>query len=360
MTTSTEYANKIIIHFGMHKTGTTSIQMSLYKNFLDKNFHYVNLGKANPSNLLIAAFKRNPVRNIFFRKNGINVEEIVKIGNKTKLLLKRELTYALNNEKIPIICCENISLFDQEELLEFVTFIKSYYSNLQFYGYIRSPKGFIDSILQQNIKTSMKVNFNVLNRKYPRFRRRFDFYDNLDSSVKVHFRKFDPTKFPQGCVVRDFCMQIGVDISKVRIRNANEGLSLPAIQLLYAYKKFGPGHGVGNAAVRENNALNRAVSALEGPKLRLHSELIEPIIAANRKDVAWMEGRLGESLQEDLRAHDSDAIRSEADLLTFRPEAISWLREQLASKFAPTHNGIISPKEAADYMHLLRLKLAAR
>src|SRR5690606_27887151 len=88
----------------------------------------------------------------------------------------------------------------------------------------------------------------------------------------------------------------------------------------------------------------------------LHSSLVAPVLAEQRKDIEWMEARLGASLAEDLAAHDDVAIHSEEELLRFTPESLQWLAEQLDEDHAQTE---MSPTEVADRMHQLRVRLAA-
>ncbi len=71
------------------------------------------------------------------------------------------------------------------------------------------------------------------------------------------------------------------------------------------------------------------VRKLEGPRLRLHSSVIQPALEEKRLEVAWMEQRMGVSLEEDLTLHDSAAIRSEEELLRVALDARRWLCEQL-------------------------------
>ena len=50
---------EIIIHIGMHKTGSSSIQQTLHKYMNDKRFTYVDLGHANHSRQISSLFEKN-------------------------------------------------------------------------------------------------------------------------------------------------------------------------------------------------------------------------------------------------------------------------------------------------------------
>ena len=44
-----------VFHFGMHKTGSSSIQNSLYHGLGDPAFHYADLGQPNASARIVTA-----------------------------------------------------------------------------------------------------------------------------------------------------------------------------------------------------------------------------------------------------------------------------------------------------------------
>ena len=134
--------------------------------------------------------------------------------------------------------------------------------------------------------------------------------------------KFAPSAFPGNDVVRDFCSRMGIDIREDRIQRVNESLTRPAISILYAYRRFGQGHGVGTGAMRENHALVEAARTVEGAKLRFANSAVEPVLEANADDLAWIEERLGEEALLGHLAADEGGVRTEDDLLEIEEGAL--------------------------------------
>src|SRR5690606_25954224 len=91
-----------------------------------------------------------------------------------------------------------------------------------------------------------------------------------------------------------------------------------------------------------------------GGSFRLSPDLTRPILERERADIAWMEARLGETLQENLEDHRPGDVRSEADLLRPDPEIVARLRA-LLGKAVPAGVTGQTPEEVAMLVHAVRL-----
>ena len=80
----------VILHIGMAKTATTSIQTGL-KGFTDGETRYARLGSSNHSIPLITAFRKDPSRHLYYVKRGIDQATVKKIGIEIRENLLREL-----------------------------------------------------------------------------------------------------------------------------------------------------------------------------------------------------------------------------------------------------------------------------
>lgn len=345
-----------IIHFGMHKTGSSSIQQSLAERLDDSKFRYLSLGSSNSSGSIAVGFRRNPENYHGSKKRGSTREDL----RLERQAIHRNLTAALTSndarKATPILSAEYVSVMKAGEFGDLCDFFGRHGYDVTAVGYVRSPKGFMESAFQQRLKGGYKA-FDVANM-YPDYRRNFEKFESVLGKERVRLWHFDTESFPGGCVVQDFCGKIGIRFRPQDVIRVNEGMSLPALSLLYAYRKFGPGYGVGATVIRENHLLNTKVAELRGPKLRFHSSLVAPVIEAEREDIAWMEQRLGTSLAEDLARDDGRAIRSEEELLTFAPESLQWLAEQLGPDYTARWRPDMSAQQVADWMHAMRVKLA--
>ena len=349
--------SKCILHFGMHKTGSTSIQESLWRNLDDPAFHYITFGEPNSNGKIATAFRNNPENDHYSKKRALTKKQV----NQRKAVYLNKLNDELKaaGNRTMILSSELISRpgFQYDELARLCEFIVSRGHPIMAVGYIRSPKSFMESMFQQKVKGGGQKNF-MLDGLYPEYRLRFEKFEQLIGRDNIHYWKFNPESFPNHCVVQDFCTRTGVSLRSAGIIKANDGLSLPALALLYSYRKLGPGYGSGPGAVADNHRLFNYLRKLPGPKLRFHSSLVEPIIDQHLDDIKWMEHRLGDSLEESLTKDDHQAISSEQEIFSHLPEATQWLVKQLGSEYKNRWNKEITPQQAAEWMHALRLKLA--
>ena len=350
---------KIILHFGMDKTGSTSIRASLARHLDDPRFHYVTPGgMENASRCLAAAFKNDPLDFHFFRNSGFGPADRPRLRRTALAELMAELERA--GDRTAIISAEAVSRFTAEELQRMHEFLSRISSEVVGFAYIRRPKEYMESSLQQQIKAFGTRNLNV-DSLAPDYRTRFEPFTRIFPAGSLHLHLFEPGSFEGGDVVLDFCSRLGIRFTGAKAIRTNEGISRWALAMLFAYRKYAPPAEPGRTTHRDNEALVRRMRKLTGPKLRLHSDIVMPALAQQRESIDWMARQLGCSMEEDLTAHDADAVRTEEQLLEFPQPALDWLGEQ----FPPQHPSrkARAPGEARKvgrWLHDLRGRLAAR
>lgn len=351
-----------IIHIGMPKTGTTSLQRTLSR--LDvPDWTYLKLA-AHVNNLTApfrAMFASNPERHHFFEKLGANQDEVRKKGRNWRGELKHYLENGRFNNLL--ISGEGISIIDDRGISRLKEFLSPYCDEIRIVAYVRPPMAFISSMLQQYIKNG-ETAFELEKRK-TNYRARFEKFDKHFGRENVHLWKFDSAHFTRGCLVADFCGRIGLSLPDGMVVRANESLSREALGLLLAYRKFGPGYGVGKTVRRENNTIIEALYRVPGVKFKLAKEVLDPVIEKLKIDIEWMEERLGESLTESVKPADTD-IRGEAELLQIGAgtgqefarsfEKVTGLD---VASFFPTE-GMIEPHAAATLLEMCRESLRTK
>lgn len=341
---------RCVIHFGMHKTGSSSIQESPFRYAENSpDWHYLHVGSANLSGAIATAFGDHPTQYHANRKRGLTEAEV----NARAQEIRSKLTAQLQASTKPglLLSAEDISGISHAGLLRLVDWLASQVDDIQAVGYIRAPGAYAASAFQQRVKGG-GVNQLQWGALIPRYRDRFEVFNQVLGRDRVQFWKFNPAAFPSGCVVRDFCNRLSIPLPETHIIRINEGLSKDAVCLLYAYHKYGLGYGVGPTVIRENRRLATLLAQLPGSKLQFATKALEPALQFRREQIDWMEARLGTSLEEPPVDHP-DAIHDETDLLRFSPESVRWLTEQLGIDFiaSPT------PEMVAEWIHALRLKL---
>jgi len=335
---------EIIVHVGMHKTGTTSIQRTLDKHLNDPHFVYVKLANPNHSRQIFTLFEERNHPSV----NVIGDQEVEEANNQTRNRLIE--SFQAHNNKKYIISGESIRGMSKDSLVNFKSFLSQYFQKITIVAYIRSPKAYMESAFQQIIKDG--TNHFDIDRIYPNYQKFQQFFD-VFGQENVKLWKFDPKHFPNNNVVLDFSQRLGMQIDPKKVINENESISKEALSLLYIYRKFGPGYGNNSTAGNENHRLIQALSHIQGHKVRFGPKLIKPILNKHKKDIDWMENILGESLNEHIVLSKHN-IREEKDLLAVSKESISKLKALIEKNNLTKNIQADTSEEIADLIQVLR------
>jgi len=350
---------KLFLHYGMSKTGSSSIQGSLYKKLHDRDFEYIDLGAASVNTHLITAFSEKARESHVIKMRGWPQDVIDQKGREVRALLRQSINRSTASNLILSAECLS-STFGESDLRRLKNFCDRIDVSSQAVGYVRRPKSFIESIFQQTLKAGPGRSLETCHKFYPNYQRRFARFDAVFGPENVHCWLFSPQQLYRGDVVSDFCKRTGIDLTMQRTVRQNDSLGLIAVSLLYIYRQYGEPFGVGPAAIRENQQLVAKLSEIGGPKFKLHSMLVQPVIEENYADISWMERRHNCVLREDLSAEDEFAVKVEDDFLRAAISALPWLEAQLQEY--DTTPGPVSDKPAyiARLMGSLRKSLRER
>jgi hypothetical protein len=340
-----------IIHIGMHKTGSSSIQRSL-TGFEDERFVYAPIGKEDNHSIPICTlFVGNRERHVAHKSNMRDMADVAAYRARVRAGL--ESAIERTQERALIISGEDISSLSRPDLDELHRYFDSHFDRIDIVAYVRSPAGFMSSAFQQRVKG--RLDRFEPEAQYFNYEKCFSKFDVLFGRDNVHLWHFSPESFPGGCVVQDFCARLGINLPKDRIIRSNESLSRHAVALLYCYRKLGKKYGSVDMPAPEGQRLGKILGALGAGKFRLSPDLIRPILKRHRADIEWMEARLGQPLSEELGYHQPGDVRDESDLLTPDPDAVRELIKMLG-ELAPAGSHGETPEQVASLVHLLRTK----
>lgn len=305
---------RLIVHVGMHKTGTSSIQDSLAANLEDPRFQYVQFGQPNGSLAILQAYGRLSG----IRPNAPPDDDIERrlIGRRKGMTLITEALNGLHGQT-GIVSGEAILTLSTKDLAFFFDLLRRYRRNTKVVAYLRRPKAYTESAYQQKLKSLF-----VPLAGQPQviaYRSVFERFDEVVGRSQVSLWLFDPPTLTRGCVVQDFCRRMKIKFPPSKVIRSNDGLSASATQLLYIFRKKNP------TFARRDKTIVEALSELKGNKLRFHSQLLSEIMRAPADQLDWASERVGEDMNEDYAVDDAMAIRNEADMLNLSPETIDWL-----------------------------------
>ena len=329
----------------------------MYFGLSDPKFQYISFDGSNSMMVLTALFCALPEKLLAFEHRGWTSQQIE--AYKSQILPDFEHLIEQSKAKgvALIFSSEYCWGWKQEEFEHFRNFMADRGYQVHVFAYIRPWKEWLESNFQQVTKYRVFDTFDISPVKYIHtidYRTRIQVLEAVFGASQVQVHKYDPNTFPDRCVVRHFCQQTGIPFDPNKILRVNEGLKLPAIQFLYAYNKFGPKLEMGDRALADRNRLVRLLASLQGPALRIHASLIEPIIQDVVEQRAWLEQRLSASFKENLYQHDaSTCIREESDLFNFDPAAVVWLAAVTGNTPVMPTDGVSAAQQIATQMHQL-------
>lgn len=316
---------RLLLHIGMHKTGSTAIQYHLRQQLDLGLWRYLCLDE-NPNQSLAALtlFSTHPETHNLHLQAGRAPCQVLELRNTLMTSLQTELFR--RDRRNLILSGEGIVFLTTEELAELKRVFQSgKIDEIDVFAYVRTPKSFIEAAFQERIKNSFKIQLSQLepNALYPNYRQRFLKFIEVFGDDRVHFRRFDLKRFPNHCVVRDFCQFWQIPFTGP-VRKINDGLSRPALAALCAFRQFGTTIPHGPRAEQINGFLLNRIAGLPGPKVRFSPDWVVPVLKTHQDDIAWMEAQMDESFDEDLSPTQYD-IQDFGDLLRFDPQTVADL-----------------------------------
>lgn len=332
---------KCIIHIGMHKAGSSSIQYSfqgyeddrfLYGQFETDRFHTVPIMAAFSARAQMRSERRERRG-----KSGMKGSADLYEADLRKTIRRAEgRTLILSSEGI-------YSSFARADLERMRDYFDRHFEEYRFIAYVRPPGSYMSSLFQQNVKV---VGYDQLNvsRLYRGYERTFAKIDEVFGAERVHLVKFDPANFPGNDVVLDFCERFGIPLPPEKIVRANESISRERVALLFTLHRF---CRINNLQIsrRVIGHLGGALKGFGSTRFRLSPDVVRPVLEAKAEDIRWIEQRIGQSMQENLGPHREGDVRDEQDLLEPSPSMAAELRKSLGVDMGLAATG--TPEELA-------------
>ncbi len=291
---------RLIIHAGMHKTGSTAIQHCLAGENIPE-VHTFRLGQPNHSVPLTAMFGENPETNFQFRKRGLTATDVAAKRDKLNKSVHRQI----QNKSAPhfLLSAEWFSRGRIPELQRFFDQFSKSFEKIDVYIYIRDPQGFVTSSFQQGIKTGAKSLFVP----WPNYRKRVEALDGVFGRENVHTRIYNSTTFSGSDVVQDFFSWVGLPPPTSHYTRKNSSMSAAAVALTACYWRNSVGATGSPEKMRRHKQIMAVFKNLPSPPLRLGMKLVSKLVEQNHKDLEWIEQRMGLSFPAE-RTQGDDGV----------------------------------------------------
>jgi hypothetical protein len=201
-----------ILHIGMHKTGSTSIQNSLH-GIEDKRFLCAKLGEdVNHSLAIYSIFASHPERHHMHKVLGLGINAVRDYIASMRLDLERSI--AVSKDRTLIISGEDITALEEGELKVLRDFLCARMDGVTVVGYVRSPAEYMASAFQERVRSG-SLSTLVLGRQYRSYRKTFEKFDRVFGRENVHLWKFDPAHISQELCGKGFLPEIGYQSASI-------------------------------------------------------------------------------------------------------------------------------------------------
>lgn len=347
-----------ILHVGMPKTGTSSIQESLYFGLSDPGFRLIGLGDSNAVRFLEPLFGDDPAGFWVYRRDGSSAASIRRRARDYDRRLRAALRRTRAVAATAIISAERCWSYPSSSLERFRDFVAEEGFGVRVVAYLRPLKSWLESSFQQEAKLLNRMfdidRFAADVRSRPGFwyARRLADLERVFGRENLTIRLFSRPALAGGCVVRDFCATLGIACEESAIVRANDSISADAVRMLHCFGRFGPDGG--RLTLWANHLLVKRLERLGGDSFRFHSTVLAPLAGDIDRQEREVLERYGVDLREDLRAADGGpCVRDASDLFRFSRGSLDWLARASGRRPIAACAGEATAREVAEQVAAL-------
>lgn len=320
----------ILLHIGMHKTGTTALQQSLQR-YDNGKIRYAQLGHPNHSIPLVTCFSSEPHRYHVWKRIGATRDEVALKQASLRQQLAAEL--ALPRQRLLLIG-EEVSLLPIAAVTALSATLRQSGAAVSVLAYLRDPLGYVTSAFQQQVRGGQSC--YTLPRPY--YRQRFEKFIAIFGRDAVSFRAYDPERFTGRSVISDYSAVAGLPAGALGDCRANASLPLDAIRLIHLFNRTGP-------QIRSEAGLTARSAMIAHLATRFTTRFtLDPEIAAavvDPEELDWAETVAQFPLGTVPAA--TDPLKAEAALAAhlraIPPEALDRLRDDLSARAIAHQSG---------------------
>lgn len=313
--------DRLILHIGMHKTGTTALQEAL-AGYDDGETRMARLRHPNHSIQMLTCFAADPARYHVWVRQGMAAEKVLALREAMLRELADEL--ALPRRQL-LISGEEMSLMQPGSVAAMAAFLGPVADHSRVLAWLRPAAGYVGSAFQQMVKAGQAT----LALPRPRYRERFEKFATTFGRDAMTYRLYDPARQKGGSTVAEFCDMVGIPAQQVAERQENVALPPDALRLIWMLNRDGPPTTGTPARLAARSATIRHVARRFSGRFSLPADMVAGGIDA--ADIAWAEAETGLTLSDGADAGDTAAAerRLKAWLSTVTAPMLAALDEDL-------------------------------
>jgi len=292
--------SKIFMHIGIWKTGTTSIQKTLYQNrqlLNQNNIYYPEISENHT--FLASAFHHAPEEMIVSKSMGLSGENL----NQWHQESLNKFEKGIEAFDTAIVSSEFLLDLSSEKIIELKQYLEKFYKEVYVIVYIRHPINHISSAINEQIKQG----HYGLSKAYEIHSHGWE-YKKVYEWAKVYqekliMRPFEREQFLNHDIVDDF-LSIVFNTEKIPLlekltQEQNKSLSYPAVLLADSLQKFAP-------SFSHQRAVTEYLFDIEGIPYTALKAVKEKLLANTEKYMTFFYNRYHLFFVNEYRVVDAD------------------------------------------------------
>lgn len=287
---------RVILHAGLPKTATTSIQNACFSQrgaLLEQHDILYPGTSANHTDALCTAFLSDPRNHISHKMAGQqNYEILLAKGVEIRAEFEREIIETA--PQTVLFSAEGMSNLSAAELDRFRVWVAGFADQLDVFYVIRNPVNYVTSVIQQHLKGGEVLENLFDDPPMPNFKGRFSAAIRAFEAEHIAVHSFE-----QMCGHPDGVVGAFLDIVKLTegpVRQGilgnqqkdNESLSHEAALILSSLNRQRPMIIDGNPGPRRTMNELGTIAAIKGEKFQLPNNVVEKVVRESAQDVAWL------------------------------------------------------------------------
>ncbi len=307
---------RIVLHIGLPKTGTSTIQNVLYTNrefLLAEEGVLYPFSVPNPNIPLGSIFRHDPEKQMVDKLAGLTSEEMA--TRRKRYLRSLDAEISSHEWNTLLLSAELISTLTVPEIVKLREWGERYSPKWTVLVCVRHPVDWTRSVIQQLLKSG-----DTLQQLYeaiccsredqfpmPNYRDRISRAISVFGRENVRVYDFDAAVESDGGIVGAFARQVGLSASSgdflaSRAVRYNESLSLEGARILDSLNRQRPLFADGVRAPRRSGPRHELayIGRIKGQSFDVPGSVKEDIRLRSREDVAWLNETFGLELYRDV------------------------------------------------------------
>lgn len=296
---------RAVVHIGIDKTGTTTIQRTLFrarsKLLSEARILYPSIA-SNQSVYLGTMFReKTPPLLQLFEPDATDEDSVDRLREKFRASLDADV--ADSTWHTLVISAESLCDFHPEAIARFIEWLSERVEAINVVAYVRHPVDWTRSVVLQEVRLGKTFDQLYDNMRRPNWRQRFTPWLDAVGLERSQLVSFDDARERDG-IVAAFCEAAGLPretvLSLAPTEFANEAMSLEAALLLDSLNRQRPLFVDGKLSPKRRWRGTNAIASTPGTRFHLSAEHAAKARADNRPDLEWLNDTFGTDLFPDV------------------------------------------------------------